>query len=106
METTKWENYGAKSGNPQCANCMVHSGHEASGGGLQLRLAEGLSGDGEEVHVPVDVSGCWSEKLLNEWKPAHAMPLVQIQSAAKDATCSRSRETKHHGDRAAGTSED
>ena len=30
METTNWQNYGAKSGNPQCANCMVHSGHEAS----------------------------------------------------------------------------
>jgi hypothetical protein len=25
-----------------------------------------------------------AEKLLNEWKPAHAMPLVQIQGAAKD----------------------
>ena len=27
MESTAWENYGAKSGNPKCANCMVHSGH-------------------------------------------------------------------------------
>lgn len=30
METTEWENYGTESGNPRCANCMVHSGYEAS----------------------------------------------------------------------------
>ena len=30
MESTKWENYGTESGNPKCANCMVHSGYEAS----------------------------------------------------------------------------
>src|SRR5580658_3922252 len=30
METTEWEKYGTESGNPKCANCMVHSGYEAS----------------------------------------------------------------------------
>ncbi len=30
MEETKWENYGPKSGNPHCRDCMVHSGFEAS----------------------------------------------------------------------------
>ncbi len=30
LATTKWENYGTESGNPKCANCMVHSGYEAS----------------------------------------------------------------------------
>jgi len=30
IETTKWEEYGTESGNPRCANCMVHSGYEAS----------------------------------------------------------------------------
>ncbi len=30
MESTNWENYGTESGNPKCANCMVHSGYEAS----------------------------------------------------------------------------
>lgn len=30
METTRWERYGYESGNPKCANCMVHSGYEAS----------------------------------------------------------------------------
>lgn len=31
METTEWQSYGTESGNPKCANCMVHSGYEASG---------------------------------------------------------------------------
>lgn len=28
IEQTKWEEYGQKSNNPECVNCMVHSGHE------------------------------------------------------------------------------
>jgi hypothetical protein len=31
MESVKWSEYGTESGNPKCANCMVHSGYEASG---------------------------------------------------------------------------
>ncbi len=30
IETTNWSKYGFESGNPKCANCMVHSGYEAS----------------------------------------------------------------------------
>ncbi len=30
MQATEWEKYGYESGNPRCANCMVHSGYEAS----------------------------------------------------------------------------
>lgn len=30
MEGTDWSRYGRESGNPFCADCMVHSGHEAS----------------------------------------------------------------------------
>jgi len=30
MDDTAWERYGTESGNPKCANCMVHSGYEAS----------------------------------------------------------------------------
>ena len=30
LRETAWEKYGTESGNPKCANCMVHSGYEAS----------------------------------------------------------------------------
>ncbi|MFN0109595.1 MAG: adenosyl-hopene transferase HpnH [Blastocatellia bacterium] len=28
LQTTDWEKYGRKSGNPKCQNCMMHCGHE------------------------------------------------------------------------------
>ena len=30
LRNTDWDRYGTESGNPKCANCMVHSGYEAS----------------------------------------------------------------------------
>src|SRR3954451_1795864 len=30
METTNWDSYGHKSGNPKCRDCMVHCGYEPS----------------------------------------------------------------------------
>jgi len=30
MENTAWENYGHKSGNEKCKDCMVHCGYEAT----------------------------------------------------------------------------
>lgn len=30
LNDTEWENYGRASGNPKCANCMVHCGYEPS----------------------------------------------------------------------------
>ena len=30
MEGTRWENYGKKSGNEKCRDCMVHCGYEAT----------------------------------------------------------------------------
>jgi len=30
LDETEWHRYGSESGNPRCANCMVHSGYEAS----------------------------------------------------------------------------
>src|SRR5712691_9409945 len=30
LDSVEWQNYGTESGNPKCANCMVHSGYEAS----------------------------------------------------------------------------
>ena len=38
IETTEWERYGTESGNRKCANCMVHSGYEASRGGRHVRF--------------------------------------------------------------------
>jgi hopanoid biosynthesis associated radical SAM protein HpnH len=81
LESTEWQNYGTESGNPKCANCMVHSGYEASAvdhtfsglRGLWATAKATLSGKYEDADALA---------LLNEpAKPVHAYnPLVQIDS--------------------------
>ncbi len=39
LETTQWENYGVKSGNPKCTDCMVHCGFETTAAEDALRPA-------------------------------------------------------------------
>jgi hypothetical protein len=77
METVQWSNYGTESGNPQCANCMVHSGYEASGVNYTFGSLKGLLQTAKAIFFSkYEDEGAM--KLLNEWKPAHSGPLVQI----------------------------
>jgi hopanoid biosynthesis associated radical SAM protein HpnH len=85
LETTDWGNYGTESGNPKCANCMVHSGYEAS---AVNELFGSVHGMWQEVKARVfggyeDFSAL---KLLDEpARPVHAFqPLVQIESPATE----------------------
>ncbi len=81
MDSVEWKNYGTESGNPKCANCMVHSGYEASAvdhtfsgiGGLWATIKSGLS----STYADADAL-----EMLNEpVNPVHAFnPLVQIEA--------------------------
>lgn len=84
MDTTAWAEYGTESGNPRCANCMVHSGYEASAVDETFSSLRGLLNTARAIFFSkYDDPDAWD--LLNEpAKPAHAEPLVQI-SAAKEA---------------------
>jgi hopanoid biosynthesis associated radical SAM protein HpnH len=42
MENTNWDKYGARSGNLRCADCMVHSGYEASAVNHTFSSIDGL----------------------------------------------------------------
>jgi hopanoid biosynthesis associated radical SAM protein HpnH len=82
IDTTGWQNYGTESGNPKCANCMVHSGYEASAVDHTFSGLRGLFGT-----VKAMLSGRYEDSdalaLLNEQvKPVHSFnPLVQIETA-------------------------
>jgi len=82
MAASEWQNYGTESGNPKCANCMVHSGYEASAVDHTFSGLRGLWATARAT-----ISGRYKDPdalaLLNEpAKPVHAYnPLVQI---AKD----------------------
>jgi hopanoid biosynthesis associated radical SAM protein HpnH len=80
MDSTEWENYGTESGNPKCANCMVHSGYEASAVDHTFSGLRGLW-----ATVKASLSTTYGDPdalaMLNEpVKPVHSYnPLVQIE---------------------------
>ena len=80
MDSTEWENYGTESGNPKCANCMVHSGYEASAVDHTFSGWRGLW-----ATVKASLSTTYSDPdalaMLHEpVKPVHSYnPLVQIE---------------------------
>ncbi len=82
LDTTEWENYGTESGNPKCANCMVHSGYEAS---AVDHTFSGLRGLWATVKASLSTTYADPDALsmLNEpAKPVHSYnPLVQIDTS-------------------------
>jgi hypothetical protein len=87
MSSVKWSNYGTESGNPKCANCMVHSGYEASGVNYTFGSFKGLLQTAKAIFFdkypdPVAL------ELLEEWEP-HATPAVvsvPVASISRRAT--------------------
>jgi hopanoid biosynthesis associated radical SAM protein HpnH len=79
MQATEWANYGTESGNPKCANCMVHSGYEASAVNDTFGSLRGFLGT-----VRATFSSRYedpeAEAILKEHvQPVHSYnPLVQI----------------------------
>ena len=79
MQATEWEKYGTESGNPKCANCMVHSGYEAS---AVHDTFGSLGGFWATVRATFSTSYKDDEAaamLKEEVRPVHSYnPLVQI----------------------------
>jgi hypothetical protein len=85
LDATEWENYGAKSGNPRCANCMVHSGHEASAVDYNFSSLKGFLVTAKKYMFRPLYKDDGALKLLNEWKPEGHGPLVQIAGSEPTA---------------------
>ena len=94
METTKWEEYGTKSGNPKCANCMVSCGYEPTAvthgfGSLSGFLAMAKAA----IFSTYEDKGALN--LLNDASfAAHNGSLVQIQPGAALDAVSQLEETR------------
>ena len=81
METTEWENYGTESGNVKCANCMVHSGYEASGVDYSFRSFKGLLATAKATLFTRNEDEGARALLDDPVRPVHSYnPLVQIDS--------------------------
>jgi hopanoid biosynthesis associated radical SAM protein HpnH len=83
MDSTAWEEYGTESGNPKCANCMVHSGYEASAVNDTFSSLRGLLATAKAT-LFTQHKDEHALKLLNEHvHPVHSYnPLVQIQESS------------------------
>jgi hopanoid biosynthesis associated radical SAM protein HpnH len=81
MDSVEWQNYGTESGNPKCANCMVHSGYEAS---AVDHTFSGLGGLWATTKAAFSMTYADQDALemLNEpVRPVHSFnPLVQIET--------------------------
>ena len=84
IETTEWQNYGTESGNPRCANCMVHSGYEASAVDDTFGSLAGFWRTIRATFANHDDEGAL--KLLDEpVRPVHTFnPLVQIEAKSAE----------------------
>ena len=85
MAATEWEYYGTESGNPRCANCMVHSGYEASAVNATFSSFRGFL-----ATVRATLFTAYRDedalRLLNEpVRPVHSHnPLVQIGESSAE----------------------
>jgi len=85
MTTTQWDNFGTESGNPKCANCMVHSGYEASGVDYTFSSLKGLFAAAKAtLFTKNDDDEAY--RMLNEpVRPVHSYnPLVQIETPSNN----------------------
>ena len=81
MQATEWEKYGYESGNPKCANCMVHSGYEASAVNDTFGSWKGFLGTVRATFSSKYQDPEAAEMLAEEFRPVHAVnPLVQISN--------------------------
>ncbi len=80
MDSTAWANYGTESGNPKCANCMVHSGYEASAVDYTFSSWKGFLATARATLFARYRDPEAAAMLREPVKPAHsAADLVQIQ---------------------------
>jgi hopanoid biosynthesis associated radical SAM protein HpnH len=85
VETTDWSKYGYESGNPKCANCMLHSGYEASAvdytfslRGVFATVKAMLSPQYRDAQAAREVEAEKPHKLLVQIVPAQA-PKATLQ---------------------------
>ena len=80
METTEWSSYGTESGNPQCANCMVHCGYEPSSVDDTFGSLRGFADTVKATFSLYPDKDALSD-LEREVRPVHSYnPLVQIEA--------------------------
>ncbi|MEO8129677.1 MAG: adenosyl-hopene transferase HpnH [Bryobacteraceae bacterium] len=79
MASTDWDRYGTESGNPKCANCMVHSGYEASAVHATFNSLSGFLATVRGTLFSKYPSAEAQAALSQPMKPVHPSGLVQLE---------------------------
>ena len=85
LDSTDWSKYGYESGNPKCANCMLHSGYEASA-----------------VHYTFSFKGVFATvraMLFSNYRDPEAQRETRFREAARVARTDRSHRSASHAER-------
>ncbi len=92
LDTTAWNEYGTESGNPKCANCMVHSGYEASAVDHTFGSIGGVVATVKSMLFSRNPNKAALEALNEDAESAHGAPVPLTISALKTQP-SETRET-------------
>ena len=85
MEATAWNEYGTESGNPKCANCMVHSGYEASAVDDGFGSLRGFAAMVKATLFTSHKDQAALRLLEEKTQPVHSYnPLVQIKESSNE----------------------
>jgi hopanoid biosynthesis associated radical SAM protein HpnH len=94
METTEWASYGTESGNPQCANCMVHCGYEPSSVDDTFGSLRGFADTVKATFSLYPDKDALTD-LDRDVRPVHSYnPLVQIDAQIDAATAAPQAQTE------------
>ncbi len=95
METTEFSNYGTESGNPQCANCMVHCGYEPSSVDDTFGSFRGFL-DTVKATFSLYPDQSALDDLDREVRPVHSYnPLIQIDPTMNPSAATPQTEESH-----------
>jgi hopanoid biosynthesis associated radical SAM protein HpnH len=90
METTEWASYGTESGNPQCANCMVHCGYEPTSVDDTFGSLRGFADTVKATFSLYPDKDALSD-LDRDVRPVHSYnPLIQIEAPQEQAQAEES----------------
>jgi hopanoid biosynthesis associated radical SAM protein HpnH len=94
IDTTKWDRYGRKSGNPNCQNCMVHSGYEPSAVNETFGSLRGIWAAGRSVlfglrpqHAVEQTSAIMLGRAADGRSSSVPMPALPILGSMAGKSC-------------------
>ncbi|MGH8778478.1 adenosyl-hopene transferase HpnH [Paraburkholderia sp.] len=91
MQSVEWANYGTESGNPKCANCMVHSGYEASGVNYTFGSFKGLFQTVKAMLLD-SYKDPEANTILADWKtPSREVPMVFVPKPVRQEQAQAAR---------------